>query len=83
MSKEHITSHAMHLWDMRMIELMRQGKAQEIINEMPEFCEQAIAESDGGALTWFICDGDTRTTSNFTRIRYHYWYRKCNHGMAM
>ena len=54
MSKEHITSHAMHLWDMRMIELMRQGKSQQIIDEMPEFCEQAIAETDGGALTWLL-----------------------------
>ena len=54
MSKEHITSHAMHLWDMRMIEMMRQGKSQQIINEMPEFCEQAIAETDGGALTWLL-----------------------------
>jgi 2-aminophenol/2-amino-5-chlorophenol 1,6-dioxygenase beta subunit len=54
MSKEHITSHAMHLWDMRMIELMRQGKSQQIIDEMPEFCEHAIAEADGGALTWLL-----------------------------
>ena len=46
MSKEHITSHAMHLWDMKMIELMRAGKSQQIIDEMPEFCEQAIAETD-------------------------------------
>ena len=34
---------------MRMIEMMREGKSQQIINEMPEFCEQAIAETDGGA----------------------------------
>ena len=54
MSKEHITSHAMHLWDMRMIEMMRKGKSQQIIDEMPEFCEQAIAETDGGALTWLL-----------------------------
>jgi len=54
MSCEHITSHAMHLWDMRMIELMRAGKSQQIIDEMPEFVEQAIAESDGGALTWLL-----------------------------
>jgi 2-aminophenol/2-amino-5-chlorophenol 1,6-dioxygenase beta subunit len=54
MSKEHITSHAMHLWDMRMIDLMRSGKSQQIIDEMPEFCDQAIAESDGGALTWLL-----------------------------
>ena len=30
MSKEHITSHAMHLWDMRMIDYMRTGQAQRI-----------------------------------------------------
>ena len=54
MSVEHISSHAMHLWDMRMIELMRSGKSQQIVNEMPEFVEQAIAESDGGALTWML-----------------------------
>ena len=44
MSKEHITSHAMHLWDMRMIDYMRSGQAQRILDEMPEFTEQAIAE---------------------------------------
>ena len=54
MSKEHITSHAMHLWDMRMIELMKSGKAQEVLDMMPEFVEQSIAEADGGALTWML-----------------------------
>ncbi len=54
MSKEHITSHAMHLWDMRMIDLMKNGKTQQIVDEMPEFCEQAIAETDGGAFTWLL-----------------------------
>ncbi len=54
MSVEHITSHAMHLWDMRIIELLRAGKSQQVVNEMPEFVEQAIAEADGGALTWML-----------------------------
>jgi 2-aminophenol/2-amino-5-chlorophenol 1,6-dioxygenase beta subunit len=54
MSKEHIASHAMHLWDMRIIDYMRTGQAQRIIDEMPEFTEQAIAESDGGGLTWLL-----------------------------
>ena len=54
MSKEHITSHAMHLWDMRMIEYMRTGQSQRIIDEMPEFTEQAIAESDGGGFSWLL-----------------------------
>jgi len=54
MSKEHIASHAMHLWDMRIIDYMRTGQAQRILDEMPEFTEQAIAESDGGGLTWLL-----------------------------
>jgi 2-aminophenol/2-amino-5-chlorophenol 1,6-dioxygenase beta subunit len=54
MSVEHITSHAMHLWDMRIIELLRTGKTQQVVDEMPEFVEQAIAEADGGALTWML-----------------------------
>ena len=54
MSKEHITSHAMHLWDMRIIDYIRTGQAQRILDEMPEFTEQAIAESDGGGLTWLL-----------------------------
>lgn len=54
MSKEHITSHAMHLWDMRIIDYMKSGQCQRIIDEMPEFTEQAIAETDGGAFTWLL-----------------------------
>ena len=54
MSKEHITSHAMHLWDMRMIDYMKSGQCQRLIDEMPEFTEQAIAETDGGAFTWLL-----------------------------
>jgi len=51
----------MHLWDMRMIELMRAGRSKEIIEIMPEFTEQAIAETDGGALTWLIAALDFPT----------------------
>jgi 2-aminophenol/2-amino-5-chlorophenol 1,6-dioxygenase beta subunit len=61
MSKEHITSHAMHLWDMRIIEYMRTGQSQRIIDEMPEFTEQAIAESDGGGFTWLLSTLDIPT----------------------
>ena len=54
MSKEHITSHAMHLWDMRIIDYMKSAQCQRIIDEMHEFTEQAIAETDGGAFTWLL-----------------------------
>ena len=40
---------------------MRAGRSKEIIEIMPEFTEQAIAETDGGALTWLIAALDFPT----------------------
>ena len=54
MSKEHIYHHGQYLWDMKMIQLMKEGKTKEVIEIMPDFIEQAISETDGGALTWMI-----------------------------
>ena len=58
MSREHIYNHGQCLWDMRMIELMRAGRAREIIDVMPEFISQAISEADSGALTWMLAAMD-------------------------
>ncbi len=54
MSYEKIYNHNQYLWDMKMIELIRQGKSDEIIQLMPDFTEQAVSETDGGALTWML-----------------------------
>lgn len=54
MSHEHIYNHSQYLWDMKMIELMRQGKAKEMMSLMPDFTEQAVSETDSGALTWML-----------------------------
>ena len=54
MSKEHITNHNQYLWDMRMISLMKAGKSEEIINVLPDFTEQTMAETEAGALTWML-----------------------------
>jgi len=54
MSQEHIMNHSQYLWDMRFIDLLRQGHAQQVIDEMPEFVSQAISEADAGALTWML-----------------------------
>jgi 2-aminophenol/2-amino-5-chlorophenol 1,6-dioxygenase subunit beta len=54
MSKEHIYHHGQYLWDMKVIELMKQGKIKEFMNIMPDFTEQAVSETDGGALTWML-----------------------------
>jgi 2-aminophenol/2-amino-5-chlorophenol 1,6-dioxygenase beta subunit len=39
---------------MRIIDYMVKGETQRILDEMPEFTEQAIAESDGGAFSWLL-----------------------------
>jgi len=54
MSREHIYNHSQYVWDMKIIELMRQGKMQEVIDLMPEFTEQTVAETEGGGLTWLM-----------------------------
>jgi len=54
MTQEHITHHGQYLWDMRVIEMMRQGRTREVVDIMPEFANQAISETDAGALTWML-----------------------------
>jgi 2-aminophenol/2-amino-5-chlorophenol 1,6-dioxygenase subunit beta len=54
MSFEHINNHNQYLWDMKMIDLMKKGKSREIIEVLPDFTEQATAETDGGSLTWMM-----------------------------
>ncbi len=62
MTREHITSHAMYLWDMKVIELMKRGEARQIFDLMPEFVTQAISEADSGALSWLLAAMDFPTT---------------------
>ena len=47
-------NHGQHMWDMRAIDLLRKGKTQQFVDEMPEFTSQAISETDAGALTWML-----------------------------
>ncbi len=54
MSKEHIYHHGQYLWDMRMIEMMKKGQTREMIDLLPDFTQQATAETDGGSLTWLM-----------------------------
>ena len=54
MSKEHITNHNQYLWDMKMINLMKEGKTREMIDLMPDFTEQTVAETEAGCLTWLM-----------------------------
>lgn len=61
MSHEHIYNHSQYLWDMKLIELMRQGKTREVFDLMPDFTEQAVAETDSGALSWLLASLDFPT----------------------
>lgn len=54
MSFEHITNHNQYLWDMKMIQLMKEGKTREMISVLTDFTEQTNAETDGGSLTWMM-----------------------------
>ena len=54
MSKEHIYNHSQYLWDMKMIDIMRKGDSRQLIDLLPEFTEQTIAETEAGGLTWML-----------------------------
>lgn len=54
MSHEHIYHHGQYLWDMRMIDLMKKGKAKELLAVLPEFIDMASAEVKAGALAWML-----------------------------
>ena len=54
MSREHIYNHSQYVWDMKMVDLMRAGNMREVIDLMPEFTEQTMAETEGGGLTWMM-----------------------------
>ena len=54
MSKEHITNHNQYVWDMELIQMIREGRTREIVDVMPEFIEQAVSEADAGSFTWML-----------------------------
>ena len=54
MTREHIYHHGQYLWDMRLLEMMKEGRTRELIDVMPEFIDQAVSEADAGALTWLM-----------------------------
>ena len=54
MSREHVTSHAQHLWDMKIVNMLKSGRTREVVDILPEFSNQAIAETDAGSFTWML-----------------------------
>lgn len=54
MVQEHPQSYEGYLWDMRIIDLLRQGKTAETFKLLPQFIEEAFAEIKAGAFTWMF-----------------------------
>ena len=54
MSFERPATYDGYKWDMRMIELMRQGKTSEVFKLLPQFIEESFAEVKAGSLTWMF-----------------------------
>lgn len=62
MSQEHIDNHSQYLWDMKVIDLMKKGQSKELFYLLTDFTEQAVAETDGGGLSWLLAAMDFPTT---------------------
>jgi 2-aminophenol/2-amino-5-chlorophenol 1,6-dioxygenase beta subunit len=54
MSREHPQNYAGYQWDMRIIELLRQGRTREVFGLLPQFIQEAFAEVKSGAFTWMF-----------------------------
>jgi 2-aminophenol/2-amino-5-chlorophenol 1,6-dioxygenase beta subunit len=54
MSKEHVYHHGQYLWDMHILDLMRKGRMQQVMDEMPDFIEQSVSECKEGSLSWLV-----------------------------
>ncbi len=54
MSHEHIYHHGQYQWDMHAIQLIRQGKAKQLFDEMPDLIDNATSEADAGSLSWLL-----------------------------
>lgn len=54
MSREHVFSQEQYEWDVRVINLMREGKTDELMKILPQFMNEAFAEVKAGSLTWML-----------------------------
>jgi len=54
MSQEHVYHHGQYLWDMRVLQLMKEGKTRQLMDELPDFIDHAISETKEGCLSWLM-----------------------------
>lgn len=62
MSKEVVKSQSQYEWDVRVINLLRQGKVDELLTILPQFMREAFAEVKAGSLAWMLA------SMNFPKI---------------
>jgi 2-aminophenol/2-amino-5-chlorophenol 1,6-dioxygenase beta subunit len=54
MTHEHVYNYNQYLWDVRMLGLLRSGRTRRLVDEAPDFVEQATSETKAGSLTWLL-----------------------------
>jgi len=53
-SFEHIHNGNQAAWDEHVLGLMRRGETAALLEQMPDFIEQAVSECKDGSLTWLL-----------------------------
>lgn len=54
MTQEHPKDLAGYQWDMRIIQMLREGRTKETMDLLPQFIEEAFAEVKSGGFTWMM-----------------------------
>ena len=54
MSQEHPYNNLGYRWDVRMIELLRAGRIDEVFAVFPQFTEDALPETKSGSFSWMF-----------------------------
>lgn len=62
MSREHIYHHGQYLWDMKILQLFREGRTKEAMDIMPDFIDQSVSENKWGCISWLLAALNYPTT---------------------
>ena len=54
MSREHVFTDQQYRWDMRVIEMLREGKLDELMEVLPTYMNETFAEVKSGGLMWML-----------------------------
>lgn len=54
MSEEHVYSHDMYRWDIKVLTMMKQGRCKEVLDILPQYIDETFAEVQAGSLNWML-----------------------------